>query len=70
MLKKESIKEIFVDEDLKSITITKLDGELIAHICNYKDKEIIQANDILIRFNYGEEYKFIKKDGKIFIDNK
>ena len=61
------MKKIFKDEKLTSVAITKTSGEVLVHIQNNSETEIILAASVLIRFNYGEEYKFEDRDGKIFI---
>ena len=63
----EKIKEIFVDKELKEIAITHRDGKVIAVIQNDCNAEIIQSDDILVRFNYGEQYKYKEVDGKVYI---
>lgn len=59
---------MFKDDKLKGIAITKADGELLAFIPDNAADEMIQANDVLIRFNYSdEEYEFEDREGKVYI---
>ena len=55
--------------ELKGIAITTTKDEVIAYIPTDSEKETIQKEGVLIRFNYGEEYKFEERNGKIYIVN-
>jgi hypothetical protein len=54
------------DKELKEIAITDAStGEVIAYI---SDGNVIQNPNVLVRLNYGNEYKFKDVDGKIYIE--
>ena len=53
-------------EQLTEINITKENGELLSSI-NFDSMNVINADDVVVRMNYGKPKEFEDKAGVVYI---
>lgn len=54
-------------KQLTEINVTKENGELLTSI-NFDTMNVINTDDVVVRFNYGAPKNFIDVEGKIHIE--